>query len=147
MKFVYKLTIKECDSYYIGITNNPKKRLSSHKEKCFSNKNGVYKLNNKLYTFIRDNVSFEEWNNKVEMEILQDNVLEEDSRNWEDYYIDLNDEYCLNTIQSVSYVGNFGLYLYGEGKNRRYQCKTCGREFYDKHYKRHSQSKFHMKFE
>ena len=62
--FIYKL-FKTCDeNFYIGSTNDMKKRMWQHKSVCY-NENNQQKFNMKVYQYIRMNGGFEKWSFEV----------------------------------------------------------------------------------
>lgn len=92
---IYKIYCDSLSDIYIGSTNNLNRRIVYHKKDCY-NKN-LSKYNNKLYTFIRDNVGFDNWKFKI----LES--FNEERKKKEQYYINkLNPS--LNTYRAYRSV-------------------------------------------
>lgn len=101
--YIYKLMIGPY--YYIGITScTMKTRYNQHKKSCFNKRKNIYK--SKLYSTIRDYIKHNEsksCKSLFEKYVIQKQVAIIDT-SWDDMkrieseLINLNNEFCLNSI-------------------------------------------------
>ena len=62
--FIYKIFKPDDENFYIGSTNDMRKRIWQHKSVCY-NENNKQKFNMKVYRYIRMNGGIEKWSFEV----------------------------------------------------------------------------------
>ena len=116
---IYKLIIGKY--YYIGHSKQKiKTRFTEHKYNCFKSTRTHY--NQKVYCKIRElKITKTTFRKKVKIELIC-YACGKYPRKIEDYFIDLDDPYCLNQRKSGCYDWNEYMREYNKnGKNRDYK--------------------------
>jgi hypothetical protein len=83
----YKISCKDVSisDVYIGSTNDFKNRISRHKSNC--NNENSSKHNYKVYSYIRDNGGWSNWDmNEIERLMCDKKERDERERHWIEYY-------------------------------------------------------------
>lgn len=124
--FFYKLTINSVS--YIGSTKNIKNRISSHKSRCYDEKDKRY--NTKLYKYIRCNEGF----NNVKIQIIDviDNIDRTIAHKFEQNYIKYFKSE-LNSIKSYRSQEEIEKYRREYRENNIEEIKKRGKKYRDKH--------------
>lgn len=145
---IYKLIIIGCDFYYYGSTDNKIVRLEKHKTDCFNKKKKSY--HTKKYKTIRElGITKQNFNHKVKMIVIEDNITSEDLLYREDHYINLEDTWCLNSIRAVAKPrtkeqNTLSTKNWRNKNKNKYICEYCDYNTSDKtDMKRHIVSKKH----
>jgi len=94
MNYIYK--IKVGDYFYFGKTNSLSQRKYKHRKDCFSRSKKAY--HRKLYKKIRElGIKRETFYNDIQLKIVY-RCSKEETKMYEKYCINLNNDYCLNMI-------------------------------------------------
>ena len=157
--YVYKLFNPDCTEFYIGSTNDMKRRKRDHKHNCTNENSRDY--NYKVYQYIRSNGGYSSWKyqilehittsiNKYELHDLERKAIHDmkpslnirlPNRTTEQYRQDnrelLNQnmkQYYKNNIESIK-----------QYKNQKFNC-TCGGRYTTVNKTRHEKSKKHQNY-
>ena len=120
--YIYKLQIGKY--WYIG-SSYQTNRLKGHKHDCFNPNRKNY--NSNVYKKIRELTIKENFYSSVQEIKIEENVSENNKADREDFYIDLSNQYCLNTKRenqnrNINGISNPIYNL----NNTNFSCYLCG---------------------
>jgi hypothetical protein len=152
---IYKLVCKDLNitDIYVGHTTNFIKRKANHKSNCNNPNKKAY--NFKIYSTIRDNGNWDNWD-MIEIEKYNCNDKNEAfsrERYWyENLQAKLNMRYPNQTFKEYCSKNKEKLLLKSkeycdknkEKRSQIYDCKICGKTYTHTHKTRHEKSEFHM---
>ena len=143
---IYKLCCKDTNikEVYIGSTCNFRRRKCQHKSCCISSKSKSYNM--VVYEFIRKNGGWDNWDMVLIEKVICNDKLELKQK--ERVHI----EKTLNNLNRVlpsrtqkEWVNDNREHINNRNKNKKLNC-DCGSIIPSYRYKRHCQSKNHIKY-